>query len=240
MIAEAIDRILELGRPLIVDHNGCGYTWERMNRIDNEMRADPIKVMTLSSMVTYIKEFKEKWKECPLMVHVESPTRVELISALDSDRKRETLMVAEAQVPYFEFGRYIDNESFIIKMQSLFVDDPNTDKAIVLQFAGTVTAGSVTNYGDDGVTQKATIKYGVASKAEAVVPSPCVLRPYRTFIEVEQPRSAFIFRMREGNRETVESALFEADGGAWKIDAQNSINEFLRKELEGTGIIVIS
>ena len=120
------------------------------------------------------------------------------------------------------------------------MNDETTDIAAVLKFAGSVSAGSIKEYGDDGVTQKATVRQGVASKAEAIVPSPCTLRPFRTFPEVEQPASRFIFRMKEGRGETVESALYEADGGAWKDEAMENIRVYLEAKLEGTGVIVIS
>ena len=63
---------------------------------------------------------------------------------------------------------------------------------------------------------------------EMVVPNPVLLKPYRTFIEVQQPESAFIFRMQDGPR----AALFEADGGAWRIEAMENIRAYLAKELK--------
>lgn len=69
------------------------------------------------------------------------------------------------------------------------------------------------------------------SKGEALIPNPVVLKPYRTFLEVDQPESAFIFRMKEGHG--VECAIFEADGGAWMMEAMQNIKAYLEKELEG-------
>lgn len=59
------------------------------------------------------------------------------------------------------------------------------------------------------------------------------LRPYRTFLEVEQPESAFVFRMKQDNYGSVMCAVFEADGGAWKMDATQAIKEYLQRELDG-------
>ena len=240
MIKEAIDRILELAAPNQIDALGFTYVDKRMHRLESEVRAADIELKTLDSLVDYIKDFQENLKEIPYMVHVVSPTRVEMISALDSDRMRETLVVVNAETPKIPFGTYIDNEQMLIAVQSMFVDDDDTDKALLLKFAGTTTTGSVKEYGDDGVTQKATIKVGVASKTEAIVPSPCALRPYRTFIEIEQPLSEFIFRMRQGRGDDIESALFEADGGAWKNEARKRIKDYLTEQLEGTGVTVIA
>ena len=87
-------------------------------------------------------------------------------------------------------------------------------------------------YGDDGVTQKATVKKGINGKEDAVVPNPVNLRPYRTFTEVEQPESEFVFRMKQSDHD-VCCALFEADGGAWKREAMKKVKEYLEFELNG-------
>ena len=240
MIAAAIDKILSIANPMIVDVNGEKYSTKNLNRLPAELRAEPIEVATLTSLVQYILEFPENLKEIPAFVHVISHRRVELITALDSDRKRECLMVAKSETPEIPFGRYLENENMIITIQSMFKDDPSTDREAILKFTGTVTSGSIKEYGDDGVTQKATIRQGVASKAEAIVPSPCLLRPYRTFTEVEQPASKFIFRMRELREDVIESALFEADGGAWKNEARENIRNYLEEKLAGKNIKVIA
>ena len=102
-------------------------------------------------------------------------------------------------------------------------------------------AGTVAEYGDTGVGQKAAIKKGVASLQEVEVPSPCRLMPYRTFTEVAQPMSNFIFRVKDNDRYGVTCALFEADGGAWKNEAKANIKAYLEKELaDVSNIFVIS
>ena len=191
-------------------------------------RAESIKMSTLTSLVDYIKGNIDTMAE-RMIVQVESPEKVYLFSQLDEDRKREYLVKVSAQVPEFDYDRFLEHEVFCINVQSKFVNDPGTDKDLILKFAGTVEQGSVAEYGDDGVTQKATVKTGIASKTDAVVPNPVKLRPYRTFMEVEQPVSEFIFRMGEGKG--VTCALFEADGGAWKNAAMKNIKDYLEFEL---------
>lgn len=244
MLKEAINRILELAEPNIKEIGGSIYSDKPLERIADGLRADPIHLTTLTSLIQYIRNFQSDRKpDLAYIVHVVSPTEVRLLSGLDADREREVLVTVNAELPAITFGRYIDNENMLIMMQSMFVDDAGTDRAAVMKFAGTVTSGTIKEYGDDGVTQKATIKMGVATKAEGIVPSPCVLRPYRTFLEVEQPTSRFIFRMREGGGDRVESALFEADGGAWKYWAKSNVAQYLVKQLNEAGVanlIVIS
>ena len=149
------------------------------------------------------------------------------------------MVEVHAELPEFPFDQFIGHETFLISVQSKFV--PNTDSDLLLKFAGTVESGTITDYGDDGISQKATVKTGVASKADAVIPSPVRLKPYRTFTEVDQPESDFVFRMKEDKYDGVQCALFEADGGAWKLHAMESIQEYLEEQLKGVdGFTIIS
>jgi len=231
MIKEALQYIVGLGKAEEHMINGACYSDKPLHRIDTYYpKADAIEMHTLTSLVDYIKSEVD---EMPprMIVEVKSPTEVELYSQLDPNRDRESLVVASARVPGFEFDRFVEHEKFCINLQSKFI--PSDDRELILKFAGTVEAGSVSEYGDDGVTQKATIKTGLASKGDAIVPNPVCLRPYRTFLEVEQPESAFVFRMKQDSYGSVMCAVFEADGGAWKMDATQAIKEYLQRELDG-------
>lgn len=232
MIKEALQYIIGLQKePYIKDINGSTYTDTDLKRINHNPKAETLGMSTLTSLVDYIRGNIDTMAP-KMIIEASSPTRVELYSQLDSDRTREYLVEVNANIPVFNFGEFQDKENFIIGMQAKFLDDIQTDKALVLRFAGTVEAKSVAQYGDDGVTQKASIKTGIASKSDAVVPNPVALRPYRTFIEVEQPKSDFIFRMKESKYDDgVQCALFEADGGAWKNEAVRNIKEYLENEL---------
>lgn len=228
MIKEALAYVVGLKKPEIMDINGETYSDKPLNRIVHNPKASKIEMTTLTSLVEYIKARIDVMDD-KMIIHVVSPTIVQLYSQLDFDREREHIVTVNAQLPDFTYGRYMGHESFIIALQSKFIG--NDDRELLLKFAGTVENGTVAQYGDDGITQKATIKTGIASKGDAVVPNPVKLRPYRTFLEVEQPESSFIFRMRQDERSGVECAIFEADGGAWKNTAMKKIKEYLQFEL---------
>lgn len=229
MIKEALEYVVGLRKPEIVEVGGQTYSDKGLNRICHNPKAESIEMRTLTSLVEYIKANIDTMAD-RMLVHVVSPTEVRLYSQLDADRKREYVVTVKAQIPEFSYGRYMDNESFIIALQSKFI--PNSDTDLLLKFAGTVENGTVAEYGDDGVSQKATIKTGIASKGDAIVPNPVKLRPFRTFVEVEQPESSFVFRMRDDGGRGVECAIFEADGGAWKNAAMANIKDYLQFELE--------
>lgn len=228
MTRDALQYVVGLKTAEVLDINGGKYVDKDVHRVDKELRASAIQMNTLTSLVDYLKAGVDSMAD-KMLVQVVSPMKVRVLSMLDADRKHEELVDVEAMIPDFEYGRYMGNERFIIALQSKFI--ANDDRALLLQFAGTVKDESIAQYGDDGVTQKATIKTGITSVGDAVVPNPVKLRPFRTFIEVEQPESAFVFRMRQAEGHGVECAIFEADGGAWKNAAMKSIKEYLQYEL---------
>lgn len=240
MIKEALEYMIGLKQPRQEIINGDTYCSRKddLYRVDTELRAAAVEMSTLTSLIDYIKADIDKLseKEGKLIVHVVSPTEVNLLSELDGDRKRENLVSVKAKLPKVRFNEFIDQESFIIMMQSMFVS--NTDRGIVLQVAGNVEDGTIANYKDDGITQKATIKTGLANKDDVVVPNPVNLMPYRTFHEIQQPECSFVFRMSNGNR-GVTCALFEADGGAWMNETMEQIAGYLMERLKDNSQVIV-
>ncbi len=239
MIKGGLQYIVGLAEAKIHEINGQQYSDKELHRIDKYIpKANALEMHTLSSLVDYIKSNTDTMAY-KMLIQVVSPTEVRMLSMLDENRGRENLVNVEAQIPSFKFGSFIDHEEFCINVQAKFISDPNTDKDLILKFAGTVEAGTVADYGDNGVTQKATVRTGIASKTDALVPNPVTLRPYRTFVEVEQPVSDFIFRMKQDKYDGINCAVFEADGGAWKNVAMKNIKDYLEFELAGYEYITV-
>ncbi len=234
MIEKALKYIVGLGEAKVKeitlpDGTVQVYSDRPMSLVEKRIpMAEPVLMSTLTSLLDYIREEVDVMAG-RMIIHVTSPEEVLLYSCLNEKRNREYLVTVKSQAPDFSYGRFMGHEAFCIGVQSKFISDPGTDKDLLLKFAGTVENGSVAEYGDDGVTQKATVRQGIASKTDAIVPNPVILRPYRTFPEVEQPASSFIFRMKENDG--VCCALFEADGGAWKNEAMRNIKEYLKENL---------
>lgn len=64
------------------------------------------------------------------------------------------------------------------------------------------------------------------------------LAPFRTFTEVPQPESPFIFRAKDAGAEAIPLlALFECDGGKWQTQAMESIKKFLDDAKTGVPVI---
>lgn len=235
MIKKAIEYIVGLGNTRIEKVGEQTYSTQEIYSIEEPL-AKTLTVNTLTGLVDYIKSNFDG--ERKLIVHVESPTSVIAYDSLNNDKKRNKYILASALLPEFSFGRFHDVENFIINLQAGFVK--SDDRDIVLKVAGTVTEENVRATNDDGVTQQVTARVGIQTKAPLEVPNPVTLRPYRTFIEVEQPASNFIFRMQNGPK----MALFEADGGAWKNKAITEVAKFLsfnlKSEIESGQVVIIA
>lgn len=227
---EALEYIAQQKRPETIEANGEIFMLKDYSRVDKELRAEPLSISSLTGIVDYIKSNTDILPT-QLIVQVADYDTVRILSPLDMDRKRACFVEAKADVPEFNFGHFQFTETFIIGLQSKFIADDETDYQTVLQFAGTVEAGTVGNYSDDGVSQSATVKTGITRKEQKIVPNPVKLRPYRTFPECKQPISEFVFRMKQNNLDGVQAALFEADGGAWKQACRNEIKNYLEYEL---------
>lgn len=194
-----------------------------------------LTINTLSGFVNYVKSNLDR-EDDELIVHVKNEETVYLKGLLNIDGSREVLAKASAIVPSFHFDYFHDMEEFNIALQSKFISlleedgDPELkdDRALLLQVVGNVAEKNVKQASDDGVSQAITINQGIASQANVQIPNPVLLAPYRTFLEVDQPASQFVFRMKDGPR----GAIFEADGGAWRNQAIVNIREYLHEELK--------
>ena len=240
MTKEAIQYLMEQGiTPMDRLINFDDDRWLFVNN-DGEAREitprafvarNAIRLNTLTGLVNYVKSNLER-VDSQLYLHVVNESNVRLMGTLECDGEREVLATADAIVPEFEFGWFHDMEKFNIALQSKFVDlrvdqENEDDRAILLKVVGNVQEENVKNTGDNGYSQAVTIKQGVHS-ADVLVPNPVLLAPYRTFLEVEQPASQFIFRMKDGPK----AAIFEADGGAWRNKAIENIRMYLAEQLK--------
>ena len=233
-IKEAIEYISQLAvkaeKPEVLEIKGKTYCTESLYQYGKEPKAEPIRATTLSSLVDYIKESRGELRE-RMIIQVISPTEVQLYSGLLPERDRETLFEVNALLPRFEYGSEYEQEAFLVSMQSCFM--PSDDREAVTVLASNIVNTQQATYSDDGVTQQAVIKTGITSKENALVPNPVKLIPYRTFLEVEQPPSEFVFRISEGRGGAPTFKLVAADGGLWKSQAVENVKNYLVEALAG-------
>ena len=205
-----------------------------LHRIPNELTASPLAVHTLSAVRDYIESGADECAEDEdslsrrFVIHVTDYNEVYLYRELNSDKARECLLEADLSAPTFPFGRWLGVEEFIINMQTHFVPGENRDTLV--QLISTVTTENGVSLADDGMTQRVTARSGISLVKQVSVPNPVVLAPYRTFTEVEQPKSPFVFRIRQTGDE-VQAALFAADADAWKREAIANIRDWFEQHI---------
>lgn len=232
---EALEYLVGLGQnefQRFTAANGLEYTTQGITRVIAPT-PNAIGASTLTSLVDYIKGNTDQLGK--IIIQVKSPTEVYLMSELKEDKHRENYMSCNAIVPRIAFDSFIDTERFNVMLQSNFVKNNAVEQLLIV--TGKIRDEAVKETGDDGISQTVTVKTGVASVGAIVVPNPVNLAPYRTFPEIVQPESKFIFRMQKGPL----AAIIEADGGAWRNEAMDSIKVFLKTELvDITDLTIIS
>lgn len=190
--------------------------------------AEPLRVHTLTGVVNYIKNTAERQGK-ELIVSVLDQENVKVYGGLDRFGNREELVDAEAIVPEFYYGHFYDVEELNIRLQAQFQE--TSDQKAILKLIGNLREEESKTSVDDGTTQVVTAQTGVAAVNNVKVPNPVVLQPYRTFLEVKQPVSQFVFRLQSGP----SGALFAADGGQWRNEAITSVAEYIQEQLNLAG-----
>lgn len=196
--------------------------------------APMLQLCTLASLIDYLKSDNDAISASKKIIVVESPKDVTVYDQVDWEYgRRPQLVSVVAYTPNIRLNQWNDQEQFNIMLQSTFINDD--DRQLVLEFASALKIENGSDVIDNGVNQTTTVKSGVASLAKATAPNPVTLRPYRTFTEVAQPSSQFVLRINKD----AELALFEADGGKWKLEAIKNIADYLKAGLEDQDNITI-
>jgi hypothetical protein len=232
--AEGMPHIVEIGGRPYLFFNG---RYERIEPIDLPAPA-PMNTFSLSGLVDFIKADVDELFDVPAVRHIVRVVDVETVEVVSPlvgyKNARHLVARCKALVPQIPFDCYMDAEDFSIMVQTRFEQNENRD--LVLKLAGSLREEQSMNTADDGFSQKVQISKGVATVGEVIVKNPVVLTPLRTFYEVDQPGSPFVLRFKEG----ASVALFEGDGGKWKLNAIENIKDWLKERLCGLNVEVIA
>lgn len=233
----AVQEIANLAENKLYDIGGFTYSDKELELIENPYKFP--RTNTLGSLDGIAQMIKTEIKrfDLPLFIGVYSHDEIHVFSTYDKDNfKRIDPYQAKASLG-INFGRWMDQEQAIIHLKTAFIQ--NEDSEYVLKLLSSISQEDGVKTDDNGITQTVTAKTGIAMKTNVAVKPIVKLRPYRTFLEVEQPESDFILRMGEGPK----IALFEADGGMWKIQAKKNIKQYFEEELKdeiGRGDVIVT
>lgn len=221
---------------ITTERDGILFSGKDMHPVFYAPRPTPMELHTLSGLVQLINDNVDNMDAEKLVIIVESPDQVKLVSQFYGvDRKRDTLAIVtiDRELKQHEFGTYYSVESFVISLRSQFEHTEDLDRLI--NYVKNIRGGKSFELEDDGITQTATVQAGVhgALTEKESAPALVKLRPYRTFRDIEQTESEFIFRMKLMNAEQniVGACLYEADGGRWRHFAAKAIQTYLQEAL---------
>lgn len=234
---EAIQKIADLSTTTTYEVDGRTVSSRPLHNLPlpTEPGYPTLYLSTLAGLVAFVKK---EWPYNGPKQNVEivvQATKVSLIGApFGMNRQRDVFAEVNCKVEPFTFGNYRDLESFRVILMSRF--ERTSDSAAILEFIAKLNNEASKTITDSGVSQTVTARVGVATMGTVDVPSPCRLKPIRTFVEIEQPEGVFIFRLRKGAAGP-EAALFEVFTD-WERQAVMRIHDYLAKfkELEGVAI----
>lgn len=236
--AETIDRIIDLASVQTLAFHALEYT-DRPIHIVNPPAIAKVLVITLTALVDLFESNFEDIQSEKSVFHVTSETGVDAYANASNDYAQRTnfIKASFANVKSFSFDAWLDQEAFIIGLQAHVKD--SVDRQYLLDLTSRIAVNEQLEIVDNGISQEVTAKTGTSLSKTLNVKPRVTLSPFRTFREIEQPASEFVFRVRKSTRGTPELALFEADGGAWKLTAMKSIAEYLKNAIANDAATVI-
>lgn len=237
---ETIEKIVAMADAKVHEVDGRKYQHGGLTPIPDPM-VEPLDLASLTGLVDFlIWEFPDG-QMVNLLAEVASQEAVFVRTRVRQPwQDRPVIAIAKfGEATRFPFGRYMDQEAFLIGMQVGFVPDETTAK--LLQLIGTVSASKVLNLLDDGVTQQVTASTGLAKLGLVGLPNPVTLRPYRTFSEVEQPPSRYIVRAKQTDDDEGKTlplfALFPVEDPSWQAQARANIAAYLKEALASLTVL---
>lgn len=237
---EKIESLVKASYTVNVD--GTIYSAQDLQAVRDEPKSDAIILSSLQGLADYInKELAGDKADKNYFLTVQNEREIYLESnVFGKGRHREVLAKCSLRgdLKEYPFDTFRPQEDFIIKIQSLF--EESEDKGYLLSYACAVRDDTEIQSTDDGIAQTVTAKSGISgalvkkSQTKPVVS----LKPYRTFREIEQVESFYLFRVRKGS--VPEFALFEADGGAWKLEAVRRIKNWLKEHIDDKDFVILA
>ena len=251
MIAKAMEWIKKETTPYLRNIDGTMWSDKPLQRVKDIQKFEKVSFTTLTGLVDYLRSEIDVPNDFidHIFVNVVSPIKIEVYSSVSVKNFCERSAIAEvnAVLPKVNIGEWLEQSAFCILLRSCFLDwqdgtdnlIPDTDRDALIGVASNIVSGTIAEYQDTGISQKATLKTGIQEAEDKLLPEKVTLRPYRTFLEVEQPKSEFIFRAQDSRGGGVRLALYEADGGRWKMDAMKAVKEYLMEQLRELPAITV-
>lgn len=199
MLKEFAQYLVSLKDNKTYNIHGDTYSDHDLVRIKPHIdRPANLSVSGLDSIVKLVRNELDMFENLPVFIRVDDARTVSVFTTYDDMMCRDSLYTAKCDVPGFRDG-FREYEQAIIELRSKFSPGPGVDYLLDL----------------------------LSLKALVQVKPRVALRPFRTFLEVEQPVSEFLLRLDDDGN----VGLFEADGGMWQQTAKASIAAYFEDKL---------
>lgn len=226
--AQFVDKVLEVSNFKTIEMNGHTY---HSNHIGSNLvvipTAEKTKLFSLNQVLGFVDNLV-KTTDKKFLINVLDHENVEVIeSTLNKNLKRNVYAEATSTkiTNTFKFGQFMDQEDFIIEVMTKFIITESREK--LLSFISMVKTEESNERNDNSYTQSVVVRKGSALVANADVVNLWSLKSFKSFPEIEQPEIPYILRVRGDS-----FALFECDGGAWKVETAGKIKEYLDKNID--------
>jgi hypothetical protein len=258
---QAIDRIVELANPVMVEVGGENYVKDGYKRAV-KYTEEYTSLINKQNLAEEEQAHDHRMKKAVLAFNAaEAFTGFTTLQSLCDVIKAEVSRPA-VKLPYFvsvieynkvsvwgtyetDYSRHkvyaatADNAHFDFKTQPLEQAIitlqsryvNGNDVDYVIDLCSRISQQSEVTSEDNGVTQTVSTNKGISLLKNERVRNRVALSPFRTFMEIEQPASEHLLRLSDDKINGVMVQLIESDGGAWKLAAKNNIAEFLRENL---------
>ena len=241
-LKDAIDRVAEMAKPFTFEFAGRQFCSAELHEIRPKVDFPArYSVDTLDALVKLIRTEGAHYSHL-LYVRVDSARRVVVDTTYTGAEwaafTRAPLYEAVTDVPSITVNQEMSQERAVVELQSLYAVTPDRD--YLLSLLSRIDVNQGVSSMDNGISQEVSVRTGAVLKEQQTVRPIVRLQPYRTFLEVEQPVSDFLLRLDKEGR----PALYEADGGAWKLEAKRNIAAYLGEQLadlveSGTVVVMI-
>lgn len=201
-----------------------------------ESIVEPLGISTLTGIVDFVKCNVEHEHAKNMHIHVKSPTQVFLeTDSFGPWLQRHIFISSNALVTDFKFGFRYNSEQFIIALLSQFQETEHRNA--LLSACSNITKESIGTVNDTGHSQKIEVRQGISMRREVEFKNPVILQPYRTFSEIKQPESEFVFRIHDDDEKGITCSIHEADGSLWMLKAITDIRDYFNEILPDLPVI---
>jgi len=232
-LSDGIEKIVGLAHPTI-EYEDKLYWRDTKKRVDAGDYPQPLAVHTLQALVDFCQDAQNKTMLDDAIIHVSSPIEVKVLGQCDDRQRRPEHVIAScpregtAGIYRGDPGIGTSVEQMIVALMTAFV--ATEEQQQLIHALSAVSQKSQIVNEDDGMTQSVESRDGISLLRQEKMVSPIHLRPYTTFIEVEQPEILFRVRLTK-NSTGVLVSLHRCDGGAWELEAIKNVAEWLADKL---------